>query len=83
MLDQEELQRAGGESISVLTLLFSTKALNRVMGQEEIVCNTVIDMLHKIKQVTSPPLLSEVPVIKRSYPGMKRRASDRSCFNFL
>lgn len=34
------------------------------MDQEEIFCNTVIDMYHKTKQVTNPPLPSEVPVIK-------------------
>lgn len=41
------------------------------MGQEEIFRNIVIDMYHKTKQVANPPLPSEVPVIKKSYPGIK------------
>lgn len=68
-----------------LTLLFSTKTLNRVMGQEEKFCNTVIDMYHKTKQGTDLPLPSEVPVIKKSYPGMKRSSPgvEESCIKFL
>lgn len=75
MLVQEELEGGGGESSAgrdpYLTLLFSTKTLNRVMGQEGIFCNTVIHMFHKTKQATNPPLPSEVPIIKTRYPGMK------------
>lgn len=41
------------------------------MDQEEIYRNTVVDMFPKTKQVTNPPLPFEVPVIKKSYPGMK------------
>lgn len=76
MLVLEELQSGGGESSAgrdlYLTLLFSTKPLSRVMGQEGVFRNTVvIHMFHKTKQATKPPLPSEVPIIKTRYPGMK------------
>lgn len=55
------------------------------MGQEEIFPNTVIEMYHKTKQVTNPPLPSEVTVIKKSYPGMKWSSpwGEESCFKCL